>query len=1079
MSAMLRDDAELDREYLAAGCPKDIAGFLEGKELAPSLRASAPAFLLQIYCDHTYGDILTTSDAPRFNFIQRISETQYHSVYKVQDNETECLYVLKIANPKHREEARRLLDNERAKYEAVTSPHVVKCHSFNYTRKDGRDFLLYLVLTLVEGTDLSQNLKQQAGRRQDYQRVAALARDIASGLADLHSRGIVHRDIKPANIIVSSDGKATLIDLGIAADVTDAPDRAGTEGYVSPERALGNNALLPSDVFSFGLVLWELLVGTPYFSTSGPAYWKEIALHHEPQSLHNYRADAPDALHTLVATCLQRLPEARPKAREIVELLNDYLASYGPVLDGLCTYTDRSTYIAAQCAEVFDELASVVDDWFCSPQPSNRVLAITGNPGDGKTYFVSWWTRRHVPEAAVLVWLCNDGRFDNNRDSTCDPTRFVAQLIRQLSHRVPGYPGSVTFDRHALEQTPLDALARYVIAPLKRLRPSLSQPTVVIAIDGIEMAAHRSFAHGVSMADVVRLLAEQLPGYFRLIITSRPGDGGLQSLAEYPVTIALNREHRSLVTHASIALCNHYLETNRRFADRVAEYARRHSIGAPLEGEALESVMRSHLAFGVQIRDQNLQSTKDWCEGVAAGRVGELLTADYTSDTEARAFRSFLEGPAKNEPEAYGLLLSVMCAAPVPIPEELLELAVPDWPNKYRDASRLITKTPQADVSWQHPSYPKLAVACQSRIRIYLPAGHEVLAKACRHVLSNTLGFPLDCHAYAREHYGYHLLGSRDLQAYRHWLLGEERSKAMVGYDAVADTAVSKDYALLKDTKRCHFILSDDEVHKTFIRSGIRSLARVFAATTCCTIRHDLTPDFVQAITDVVEAISDPHKKLLVFGPETECVAGVSPWEQTDYNSLIMDPLWSHPVHIKLQQAIRRQARNVLRLYADVYLRLTGLHSPAAITDDTREVIRRNGYGAMFIAWVTPELQQQRHEQAPSLAWVNIHYGLMVREFCCATMEEWQGASAESQAKCVEWSEDPNVSTLLHMLFAMGMGWTPGSDLKSQWATCPWTEVAATPGSESKVLSSVLGASGGLDAVDAFIREFRCRRRPN
>lgn len=1076
---MLRDDAELDRAYSAAGCPKDIAGFLEGKELAPSLRASAPAFLLQIYCDHTYGEILTTSDAPRYNFIQRISETRYHSVYKVRDNETECLYVLKIANPEHREEAKQLLDNERAKYEAASSPHIVKCHSFNYTRKDGRDFLLYLVLNLVEGTDLSQYLKQQVGCQWDYQRAAALARDIAHGLADLHSRGIVHRDIKPANIIVSSDGKATLVDLGIAAGVTDAPDRAGTEGYVSPERALGNKALLPSDVFSFGLVMWELLVGAPYFSTRGPAYWKEIALHHEPQSLQNYRADAPDALHTLVASCLQRLPEARPKALEIVDRLNDYLASYGPVLDGLCTYTDRSTYIAAQCAEVFDELASVVDDWFCSPQPSSRVLAIIGNPGDGKTSFVSWWTRRHVPEAAVLVWLCNDGRFEGNRDSTCDPTRFVAQLIRELSHHVPGYPGSVTFDRNALEQTPLDALARYVVAPLNRLRPSISQPTLVIAIDGIEKGDHCSFAHGISIANVVQLLAEQLPSYFRLIITSRPGCGALRSLTERPVTITLNGKHRSLVRHASISLCNHYLETNKRFADKVVEYARRHSIGAPLEGEALESVMRSHLAFGVQIRDQNLQSTREWCEDVAAGRVGELLTADYTGDTEARAFRSFLDGPAAKEPGAYGLLLSVMCAAPGPIPEELLELAVPDWPNKYRDASGLITTTPQADVSWLHRSYPKLAVTCQSRIRIYVPAGHEVLAKACRHVLSNTLGFSTDCNKYALEHYGFHLLGSRDQDAYRRWLLGEERTKAMACCQVIADSAVSKEYALLQDTKRSHFLLADDEVHKTFIESGIRSLARVLAASTCCTIRRDLTPDFVEAVTDVVEAINDPRKKLLVFGPETECVAGLSPLEQNDYNTLIMAALWSHPVHVTIQRAIRRQARNVLRLYADLYLRLTGRHAPAGITDDTREVIRRNGYGAMFIDWVTPELQQQRHDQAPSLAWVNMQVGLMIKEFCCSSMEEWGGALAESQADCVDWTEDPDVHTLLHMLFAMGMGWTPDSDLKSQWATCPWTEVAATRGSESKVLSSVLEASGGLDAVDTFIQNFRGRRRPN
>jgi len=1072
---MISDDVELDRAYAQASFPKDIYGFLKNQELASSLTDHAAGFLLQIYCDHTYGEILTTRDAPRYDFVERINETDYNSVYKVRDNETDCLYVLKIANPQHREEAKKLLNNERTKYEAVTSPHVVKCHSFNYTRKDGRDFLFYLVLNLVEGTDLSQTLKTQAGSKWEYPRAAALARDIARGLADLHSRCIVHRDVKPANIVVSPDGRATLVDLGIAADVTRAPDPAGTEGYLSPEQSQGNDALLPSDVFSFGLVLWEVLVGVPYFATRGRAYLKDIQLHHDPKSLHSYRADAPEALHTLVTKCLLRRPESRPKAREIVKSLDDYLASHGPVLDDLCTYADRSRYFAAQCADVFGELAALVDDWYCSAGSANRVLAITGHPGDGKSYFVSWWTRKHAPESAVLVWLCNGGRSDNNRESSCNPSRFVAQLIRELSHHIPGYPGSVTFDRQFLEQQPLDALARYVTTPLNLLPPSTSQRTLVIAIDGIEAAGNLSFAHGISMTNVLQLLVEQLPAYFRLLVTCRPGDGVLANLTEAPVTITLSGEHRSLVRHASIELCNHYLETNTQFRDQVEAYTQKQSFGAPLERERLESFMQSNLASAVQLRDQNLQSTREWCEDVAAGRVSELLTATYTGDTEAKTFRSFLEGRAVKQPDAYGVLFAALCAATGPIPEELLEFAVPDWPHRYRDVTGLITVTP--GVWWEHESYRELALKCQLRIRIDVYAGHEALAKACRRVLSEPGVFAANCRPYALEHYGYHLLGCRDQDSYRRWLLGEERTKAMSGNENIADAAVAKEYAFLKETKRTHFLLEHDDVLKAFIESGVRWLARTLARQIEM-IPRDLTQDFIEVLTEVVANIAESNKKLLVFGAETECCMGVSPLEETDYNTFIMDPLWEHPVHVQLMRAQRRQAKKVLLIYADLYLRLTGRHAPASISDDTREVMQRNGYGPMFIDWVQADLKQQLFDPAPSLAWVHTYVDLMHKEFIFPATDDCATPSAEREAGAVDLCEDSSVNALLHMLFLMGIGWTPDSDSKSQWAICQWTELAAMPGIESKSQSSALEACGGLDAVDTFIQKFLSRARP-
>ncbi len=207
----------------------------------------------------------------------------------------------------------------------------------------------YLVSEFLEGRTLREALNEGAI---PFRKALELARQILSGLAAAHARGITHRDLKPENIFLTSDGRVKILDFGIAKWVgpaapgpearTNAPDTEtdpgtilGTVGYMAPEQATGRDVDFRSDQFAFGVVVYEMLSGRRAFER--PTRVEELAaiVRDEPPDLAGIRPETPLPLQWLLKRCLAKNPAERYDStadlHRDVETLNVHVSQPPPL----------------------------------------------------------------------------------------------------------------------------------------------------------------------------------------------------------------------------------------------------------------------------------------------------------------------------------------------------------------------------------------------------------------------------------------------------------------------------------------------------------------------------------------------------------------------------------------------------------------------------------------------------------------------------------------------------------------------------------------------------------------------------
>ena len=194
---------------------------------------------------------------------------------------------------------------------------------------------LYIVMELVDGPSLAEHLVRTGPLPIDE--TVRIASQVLSALAAAHAAGLVHRDVKPANILIGADGEIKLADFGIAkrfddldASVTATGMVIGTPRYLAPEQALGGTPTPSSDVYSMGIVLFEMLTGRLPFeadSTMAAVVAQQSATAPDVRAL---RPDAPTALAAVVARALAAQPGERPAtAAELLASLNAASSSAG------------------------------------------------------------------------------------------------------------------------------------------------------------------------------------------------------------------------------------------------------------------------------------------------------------------------------------------------------------------------------------------------------------------------------------------------------------------------------------------------------------------------------------------------------------------------------------------------------------------------------------------------------------------------------------------------------------------------------------------------------------------------------
>jgi tetratricopeptide (TPR) repeat protein/TolB-like protein len=257
-----------------------------------------------------------------FEILEKLGEGGMGVVYCARDLRLERLVALKILPPEQVTNPRRRdrFEREAKAASALNHPNIVTIHEIETV--DGVD---YIAMEYVRGSTLRELISPGGMGLAD---ALNYANQIAAGLAAAHGAGIVHRDVKPANIMVTKSGLVKLLDFGLAQVELPFSDSAstgtigpvhltrpgtilGTAAYMSPEQAEAKDMDQRSDIFSFGIVLYQMLTGVlPFQSNSEVGLMYEI-VHGPTPSASQVRRDLPPALDRVLSTALQKDPKLR------------------------------------------------------------------------------------------------------------------------------------------------------------------------------------------------------------------------------------------------------------------------------------------------------------------------------------------------------------------------------------------------------------------------------------------------------------------------------------------------------------------------------------------------------------------------------------------------------------------------------------------------------------------------------------------------------------------------------------------------------------------------------------------------
>ena len=265
-----------------------------------------------------------------YRIIEQIGAGGMGVVYRAHDDRLERDVAIKVlpAGALADEAQRRRFHREALALSRLNHPGVATVHEFD--REGGADFI---VMELVSGETLAARLKSGA---LPLEQVTALGLQIAEALEAAHLRGVLHRDLKPANIVLTERGRVKVLDFGLAKLVQAGVDTAattlptagdavaGTLAYMAPEQLLGREVEAASDLFSLGVVLYEMATGRPpWRETLATALVNEI-VHTAPPPPTELRADLPAHLGWIILKALEKSPAQR--YRSATELIDDLRA---------------------------------------------------------------------------------------------------------------------------------------------------------------------------------------------------------------------------------------------------------------------------------------------------------------------------------------------------------------------------------------------------------------------------------------------------------------------------------------------------------------------------------------------------------------------------------------------------------------------------------------------------------------------------------------------------------------------------------------------------------------------------------
>ena len=376
----------------------------------------------------------------RYEILELLGEGGMGAVYKAADREVDRIVALKVIRPQMASNPEILA---RFKQELLLSSQVTHRNVIRIYDLGEAQGVKFITMEFVQGENLHQILKQR--KKLELAEAVDIVEQVATGLAAAHREGIIHRDLKPGNIMRDKSGRVVLMDFGLARTfagdgMTLTGAMLGTIEYMSPEQAQGLEVKASSDVFTVGLILYELLAGvTPFHAESAIASLVKRT-QQRAIPLADVDRNIPGRLSDIVAKCLERDPANR--YQNAGELDADLRAWQGKTADHIISAAPARPRTISLRGQSWQRIAAVV----------LLVAAIAAG--------ISWYAVRRQPSSnsathspiSVLV-----GDFANHTgepvlDETLEPMLGVALEgasfinaysrgdARKLAHKLPNHP---------------------------------------------------------------------------------------------------------------------------------------------------------------------------------------------------------------------------------------------------------------------------------------------------------------------------------------------------------------------------------------------------------------------------------------------------------------------------------------------------------------------------------------------------------------------------------------------------------------------------------------------------------------
>lgn len=300
----------------------------------------------------------------RYEILEKIGEGGMSVVYKAKCKLLNRFVAIKMLKPEFVKDQKfvNIFRKESQAVASLTHPNIVSVYDVGLEGKN----LHYIVMEYVEGPNLSELIHEKGAL--PISEAIRFGKQIASALQKAHENNIIHRDIKPHNVLITKDGNAKVVDFGIAKAIntktivkTDT-SLIGTVHYFSPEQARGGYVDEKSDIYSLGIVLYEMLTGKPPFDGDNPV---SIAMKHINDEIippKEINSNIPDSLNEIVMRATAKLQLKRfPSAEALYEAL-DLESRHAYVMSGFKANEDDKKTMVIPKSQMSEQEQSFFDD---------------------------------------------------------------------------------------------------------------------------------------------------------------------------------------------------------------------------------------------------------------------------------------------------------------------------------------------------------------------------------------------------------------------------------------------------------------------------------------------------------------------------------------------------------------------------------------------------------------------------------------------------------------------------------------------------------------------------------------------